>query len=230
MNEQDYIAYHGFCYLKGATDSHKTGLQIQLRLDHEKDYKVFKSFNKRRAGKAGTGLYRVYTRKEGFEAWYGPIDLKFLRWTVSSANGAVVTFEMDDYHEWRRLRDGPAIDAGYELESMDRVEMMLIELDHESKPINVGQKAKLEQMAAKRKWPKGGSQSKRAARLCQEKDFIAWATPKLDTDQADPDGWEIAHWMRKECDIDSRAQLDHDPAALIRFEEKVMKPFLRSQM
>ena len=165
MNEQDYVAYHGFAFLKGATDSHKTGLQIQLRLEHEKDYRVFKDFKKHRKGKAGSGLYRALTKAEGKHEWYGPVDLKFLRWTVSSANGAVITFEMDDYDEWRKMRNGPAIDAGYEESTLDRVELMLLELDQEGKPVNVEQRAKLEKMARKRKWPKGGPQSIRAARL-----------------------------------------------------------------
>lgn len=238
MNETDYVAYHGYAYLKGATDSHKTGLQIQLRLDREQDYKVFKEFKKHRKGKAGTGLYRAYTKVEGahptgekeFKGWYGPVDLKFLRWTVSSANGAVVTFEMDDYDEWRKMRDGPAIDAGNEEWEIRKVQLMLIELDHEGKPINVEQRAKLEQLALKRKWPKGGAQSKRAARLCQDPEFVQWVLRKTGHTGTDPTPAEIADWMRKESDIDSRAQLDHDEAALQRFEDRVMRPFLRSTM
>lgn len=235
MSDQDYVAYHGFCYLKGATDSHKTGLQIQLRLEHEQDYKKFKSFKKRRKGKAGTGLYRTMTRVEGKEGWYGPVDLRFLRWTVSSANGAVITFEMTDYDEWRGMRDGPAIDAGYEDHQINKVEVMFIELDEEGKPVNVEQKAKLEKMAAKRKWPKGGPQSKRAARLCQDEEFVRWVLVRQSKAGNpppcnNPPPSEIAEWMRGMCDIDTRAQLDHDEAALIRFEENVMKPFLRYTM
>jgi hypothetical protein len=231
MSEKHYVAYHGFAFLKGATDSHKTGLQIQLRLEHEKDYRVFKEFKKHRKGKAGSGLYRALTKAEGAEEWYGPVDLKFLRWTVSSANGAVITFEMEDYDEWRKMRDGPAIDAGYEEAQLNRVELMLLELDQEGKPINVKQRAYLEELALKRRWPKGGAQSKRAARLCQDKDFAQWVIRKVGMNTAaDVTPAMMADWMRKECDIDSRAQLDHDPAALQRFEDRVMKPFLRTQL
>jgi hypothetical protein len=227
MNEEDYVAYHGYAYLKGATDSHKTGLQIQLRLDHEKDYRVFKEFKKHRKGKSGSGLYRALTKAEGKEEWYGPVDLKFLRWTVSSANGAVVTFEMEDPVEWRKMRDAPAIDAGYEDHELTKTELMLLELDQEGKPINVEQRAKLEQLALKRKWPKGGPQSKRAARLCRDKDFLLYVGERSgrEVDPAD-----AADWMRGVADIDTRAQLDHDEAALQRFEDRVMRPFLRSTM
>jgi hypothetical protein len=230
VNEEHYVAYHGFAYLKGATDSHKTGLQIQLRLDHEQDYKVFKEFRKHRKGKAGSGLYRALTKAEGKEGWYGPVDLKFLRWTVSSANGAVITFEMEDPVEWRKMRDAPAIDAGYEEHELTKTELMLLELDQEGKPVNVEQRAKLEQMELKRKWPKGGAQSKRAARLCQDHEFIRWVLAKTASTVVDPTPAEIADWVRKEADIDSRAQLDHDDAALQRFEDRIMRPFLRTQM
>lgn len=230
MSEEHYIAYHGFAFLKGATDSHKTGLQIQLRLEHEKDYRVFKEFRKHRKGKAGSGLYRVLTKAEGAEEWYGPVDLKFLRWTVSSANGAVVTFEMEDPVEWRKMRDAPALDAGYGDHELRRVEMMVLELDQENKPINVEQRAKLEKMAAKRKWPKGGPRSKQAARLGHDEEFRKWVSMLSANELAACTPEFIGIWIRRECDIDSRAQLDHDPAALQRFEDRVYRPFLRNQM
>ena len=228
MSSEAYVAYHGFVYLKGAVDSHKTGLQIQVQLDHEEDYKVFKQFKKHRKGRAGTGLYRAMSKAvTAGDEWYGPVDLKFLRWTVSSANGAVVTFEMDDYDEWRKMRDAPALDAGYEDHQLTKAELMLIELDQEGKPVDVEQRAKLEKLALKRQWPKGGPQSKRAARLCQDKDFLLYVGERAgrEVDPAD-----AADWMRGVADIDSRAQLDHDPAALQRFEDMVMKPFLRTTM
>lgn len=228
---EHYVAYHGYAYLKGAIDSHKTGLQIQVMLDHEEDYKVFKGFKKHRKGKAGTGLYRAMTKAGTAGEWYGPVDLKFLRWTVSSANGAVVTFEMDDYDEWRRMRDAPALDAGYEDHQMIKVELMLIELDQEGKPINVEQRAKLERLALKRKWPKGGPQSKRAARLCHDKEFQEYVRQKHNMGGGElPGPAELGNWMRGLCDLDSRAQLDHDEAALQRFEDRIMKPFLRYTM
>jgi len=228
MNDEAYVAFHGFVYLKGCSDTHKNGLQVQLLLDHEEDYKVFKDFRKHRKGKAGTGLYRALTRR-GEGEWYGPVDLRFLRWTMSSMNGTVVTFEMDDPYEWRKMRDAPALDDGTQLEIMPKTEVMLIELDSEGKPLNVAQKAKVEKMALRHKWPKGGPQSIRAARLCNHTDFLGWLSQR-GIIQGDVTPAEVAEWMRKECEIDSRAQLDHDPAALERFEDRVSRPFLRSLM
>ena len=229
-NEQDYVAYHGFAFLKGCSDSHKTGLRIQIVLDHEEDYKDFKEFRKHRKGKAGTGLYNCMSKAKDSKAWYGPIQLKFIRWSISSSSGAVVTFEMDDYEEWRKMRDAPALDLGYEQHQLNMMEFMLVELDQEGKAVNVKQKAKMEQMALKRKWPKGGPQSIRAARLCNHTDFLQWLSQRGVMPTAEATPADVAAWLRNECEIDSRKQLDHDPAALERFEARVMRPFLRSIM
>jgi hypothetical protein len=226
MGEEAYVAYHGFIFLKGCSDTHKGGLQVQFLLEHEKDYTVFQSFNKRRKGKAGTGLYNGFTKPVEGEEWRGPVELKFLRWAISSANGAVITFEMEDRVVWQALRDKPAMAAGYRIEELDKFELMLVELDAESKPINVAQRAKLEEMAREKSWGKGGPQSKRAARLCRDKDFLMYLinlTGKNPVKEAD-----AANWMREKCDLDTRAQLDHDPAALQRFNDRVMAPYLRS--
>ena len=219
-NETDYIAFHGNIFLKGCIDSHKTGTRVQLMLEVEEDYKDFKSFNKLRKGKAGTGLYRAFSMMDGFDKWYGPVDLRFVRWNLSSANGAVVTFEIDDKDEWDKMRGAKAIDAGYRVDELNPIQFMLIELDSEGQPVNVAQRAKLEAYAAKKKWPKGGSQSKRAARLCSDPEFLQWLAQT--TSRSYSSVADIADWMRKECNLDTRAQLDHDPQALNRFELSVI--------
>jgi hypothetical protein len=230
MGEQDYVAYHGFVYLKNAISSHQYGLRIQMKLCHEDDFKDFKDFKKHRKNRAGSGLYRALTRYEGEEKWDGSMDLMFITWSLSPSRGATITFELDDYEAWVVMRSAPALDAG---DAADKVELVLIELDDEGKPINVEQRAKLEKMALKRQWPKGGAQSKRAARLCRDSDFRLWVAQKVG--KAKPAGSvteysaaDAADWMRKECDLDSRAQLDHDSAALQRFQERVIAPYLRS--
>ena len=228
---EPYVAYHGNVFMKGCLDSHRTGMQIQFVLEHEEDYEVFKSFKKHRKGKGGTGLYNALSKGKGYDKWYGPIELRFLRWTISSANGAVITFQILDEKEWLRMRrKSRAIDEGYTLDQLDTTELMLIELDQEGKPIDVKQRAKLEKMALKRKWPKGGPRSKQAARLGHDDLFVDWVAELTGEpyDKVTPEF--IGVWMRKECDLDTRAQLDHDEAALQRFEDRIMSPFLRSQM
>ena len=233
MNETDYVAYHGWVWLKNAINSHQFGLRVQLKLCHEDDLKVFQGIKKHRKKRAGSGSYRIFTRidpKE--ESWYGPVDMLFITWAHSISNGVTVTFEIADQAEWETLRGRPALAAGYEEGQLDKVEIMMVELNDEGKPINVEQRAKMEKMAREKSWGKGGPQSIRAARLGRDKDFIDWVVlhKHWKTDMVSVSPQTIAEWMRGECDIDTRRQLDHDPAALQRFEDRVMSPFLRSTM
>lgn len=227
---EHYVAYHGWAWLKNAVDSHRFGLRVALKLCDEEGLREFKNLKKRRKNRAGSGEYRFLTRKEGGEEWYGPVDMIYVTWSHSISNGVVVTFELNDPAEWRKMRDARALDAGYEEHQLDKTEFIMLELDDNGAPINIRDRAKMEKMAARRSWPKGGARSIQAARLCQDKDFLAWLqqTDRMDTTNTTPAG--VAMWMREDCDIDSRAQLDHDPAALARFEERIYRPFLRSQM
>jgi len=228
MNEEAYVAYHGWVYLKNAINSHQYGLRVLLKLCHEDDLKVFEGLQKHRKNRAGSGAFRVMTRLSGREDWYGPVDMLFITWSHSVTGGAVITFELDDQQEWEAIRARPALMGGTDEAALDKIEMMMIELDDEGKVVDVKQRAKLEAMARKRKWPKGGPQSKRAARLCQDPEFKLWLGHRMDWQEVDTA--KAADWMRRECDLDTRAQLDHDPAALQRFEDRVAKPFLRTQL
>lgn len=227
-----YVAYHGWVWLSNAINSHQFGLRVQVRLCHDNDLAIFEKIKKHRKKSAGSGMYRVMTKREDVEKWYGPVDMLYITWSHSISNGVTITFEMSSLSEWNRIRDSKAIKSGYEIDQLPKIEIMMIELDNEGKPINVKQRAKLEKMAAKRSWGKGGPRSKHAARLCQDAEFIAWYMELVNKGGAVPDTTPaaVAEWMRQKADIDSRAQLDHDPAALQRWEDRVYKPFLRSQM
>jgi hypothetical protein len=220
-----YVSYHGWVLLKNAINSHQFGLRVQFALTHEDDFKVFKDFTKHRKNRAGSGAYRIYLRPDD-DVWGEPMDMLFITWSLSPTNGAAVTFEMSSMKDWEKLRGLPALSAKDEPE---KLEIMALELDDNGVPINIGQRAKLEKMAAIKKWGKGGPQSKRAARLCGHTDFVGWAV-SCGSVPYNPTPEDIAEWMRTKCEIDTRAQLDHDPAALQRFEDRIMSPFLRSTM
>lgn len=227
--QEDYVAYFGKVYIKDALDSHKTGMRVKLMLEREEDYERFKSFKKRRKGKAGSGQYRVYMKSEHDEKFVAHhMDMLFIGWSMSSANGAVVTFQIEDAHHWGWFRKSRAIDGGYTPETLTGIVMMFVELDDNGIPVDVAAREKLEQMHAKKKWPKGGPQSIRAARLCNQTDFHSFLvqTKRMESGK-DYSPAEVADWMRKEIGIDSRAQLDHDEVALHRFEDRIHSPFIR---
>lgn len=225
---EPYVAYHGWCKLKNAIDSHATGFKIQLRLNEENDYKLFKDVTKRRKGKAGH-LYQMQWRVDGDgNKSFTSMDVWFLGWTVSHSNGAVVAFQIEDHSKWHFFREMLAIDAHDE--NPASLEILLFELDQEGKPINQKQRARLEMLHRKRKFPKGGVQSKRAARLGQNPDFLMYLATEMGKHA--PTGGplsanDVAVYIYECASIDSRAQLDHDEEALARFETNVMSPFNR---
>jgi hypothetical protein len=77
--------------------------------------------------------------------------------------------------------------------------------------------------------PKGGEWAKLAGMWCNDPDFWLWANSTthngifwnvlIETDAAD--------FVRELCDIRTRADLDHDPAALARFNELIRYPFMK---
>lgn len=68
---------------------------------------------------------------------------------------------------------------------------------------------------------KGGPLARLAGRLCQKPEFQRFA--KVDSIEA------AAAWVRKTCQVDSRAQLDHDDEAAQRFHNLVRRPYVDSQ-
>jgi len=71
--------------------------------------------------------------------------------------------------------------------------------------------------------PKGGVLSKRAAMLCQAKDFQEYVSGQLGEAM---DEKRTTAWLRYHCDIESRAELDHSSKARERFEQ-IERDFMR---
>ena len=209
-----YVEYHGFAYLKNAVDSHSTGLKIQLRLKEEDDLDVFKKITKRRKGKAGV-IYRIHYREVGTED-FRVGDVWFLGVSWSHTNGCTVAFEISEKETWEWFRDRPATDG--KSDSPLEIEFLLFRVNDDGELMNIRQRDMVER-AETLKGKKGGPQSIRAARLCNHTDFINWL---IKTERMAPGDYtpaQIADWMRKELDIVSRVELDHDEQARSRFEE-----------
>ena len=72
--------------------------------------------------------------------------------------------------------------------------------------------------------PKGGALCKLAALWCKDEDFQQWlSTLHKGEVFAEEDA---AIWVRLECEVESRAQLDHDAAAANLFQERVRLPYM----
>jgi len=74
--------------------------------------------------------------------------------------------------------------------------------------------------------PKGGELARRAGILCQDERFQVWVYQRENPDETvfpgNPIGYTLtttAAWLRGECGINSRAELDHNSEAAKRFLE-----------
>lgn len=74
--------------------------------------------------------------------------------------------------------------------------------------------------------PKGGEWAKLAGMWCNDRDFWTWAN-SVQTDMRIVKDRDAADFMRIECDIESRAELDNDPEALARFNKEIRHPFMK---
>ena len=194
------VAYHGVVTIVGATHSLTDGgLKLKLKLPVEDDYRVFAGFTKRRKNKAGT-RHRMYLRKAieqgGVEKRFESYDAMFLGWSVSNSSGAVVAFEVErECFEW--LEDN-GTDGSFEL--------VLSEIDDNESEVDQDQRRKIEDIQ------KGGPMSKHAARLCLDPEFMAYVRSKTGNDTT------AADYVRSECRVESRAQIDHSTAAAERYK------------
>lgn len=73
--------------------------------------------------------------------------------------------------------------------------------------------------------PKGGEWAKLAGMWCADPDFQMWAGTTYIGRHAGLD--EATKIVREKCGIESRAELDHDPEALARFNEHIRYPFMK---
>jgi hypothetical protein len=89
------------------------------------------------------------------------------------------------------------------------------EVAHSNEPDKIAIAEESDAIALTNK-PKGGPISKNAARLCQDPWFQQWAVKG--THRA-PCGVTAKERLYEYCDIESRAELDHDPEAAQRYEE-----------
>lgn len=210
---EDQVAAFAQVALHNAESSNVAGYKLTLRLLDETEYEQFSGITKRKKGKAG-GRYRGYflhlDKNLCIQA-----DLIFLGWTMSNTAGGKLRFEMESVNTFDHFRSLP---AGEEWS------LTLVEIDDEEKPVDQKQREAVETV-------KGGPRSQRAGALCSDPDFQRFVAKQTGIDKlrgpgsvkARPD--ECAEFIREKCRINSRAMLDHDPAAWERFTRWVSKPF-----
>jgi hypothetical protein len=215
---EKYVEYHGWFLLKNAINSHATGHKVQFRLRDEDDLNVFKGITKRRKGHAGQ-IYRMNYRRAAGDK-YQVTDAFFLGATWSHNSGAVVAFEVADVEMWESFRRMPALAQGKDVEA-EEFEVILFRVGEDGQLIDLQKRGKIEAIEQL----KGGAQSVRAARLCMDGEFLDYLTAESLVESTSTE--TAVKYIKETAEIKSRKELDHDPAALIRFNALVMSPFNR---
>lgn len=74
--------------------------------------------------------------------------------------------------------------------------------------------------------PKGGEWAKLAGMWCANPEFWEWMA-SIPGVRVPRDSGEAAELLKDACDIGSRVELDHDQAALARFNKVIRFPFMK---
>jgi hypothetical protein len=215
---EPFVEYHGFALLKNAVDSHASGFKCHFKLQNEDHLNKFKAITKRRKGHAGQ-IYRMQYRPVG-DKQFEDVDVFFIGANWSHTNGCTVTFAFQGQEDWQQFRDWPAISDHKDFpEGAKEVEIVLFRVSEKGEVVNIHQRDAVERINKM----KGGPQSIRCARLCTDPEFVQWFS-----NIASKSGKKKPNdWIKETIGIKSRKELDHDPAALSRFEKLVMSPFNR---
>lgn len=144
-------------------------------------------------------------------------EVQLAGWSESHNGGAKVTFFLSSPEEldaFRNLTVAKGKQAGH------RLMLVAVEIGDDERPVNQADK-------------RGGSLTKLAAMFCGQEQFWQWVR------LTDPTGWAraealamtqnpielCAEWVRLKCGVESRSDLDKNPAAAKLFHEHVRKPY-----
>lgn len=140
-------------------------------------------------------------------------EIMLLGWRESHSGGATVTFQLsdpDDLEPFRRMTVAKGKTAG------QRLACVLVEIGDDEQP------APIIETEIKEDKPKGGELAKLAGIWCNDPRFWDWVS---DNFQEVNNTHEAAEWIRKRCDVTSRAELDSDKFARVIFHTVIREPF-----
>jgi hypothetical protein len=143
-------------------------------------------------------------------------EMQLMNWGESSANGAWVKFWItpEDLEAFRHLKCKSGKIAGH------RVAAVLVEIGDDERPVQRDTTAMGNNMA------KGGALAVLAGRLCADERFWDFLLSEYGvTLHAGQAPNESAQWVREQCGVDSRAELDHNEAAAEAFHRIIRGPW-----
>lgn len=218
-------AFAGTVELSKWSYTSSQGKRITLKLEGRDQLSHFEKATKRRGGRAGQRYRCYWADVDGMLIDDMPEECYFVGASWHHSTGAHITIELEEIEAFTGLatRDQAIDGEGH------KFLLTLVELTDDDKPVD---QERAEQLEALTRHVQGGPQSKRAAILMRAPDFRRYVAIRLWGSGATGDKSlatekEADAWMKKTIGISSKIELDHDPAALERFNLKVMGSFLQ---
>lgn len=194
-----------------------SGAKVKWTLADMEELRKFDGLKRKSRRKGPRPRYYLVVHMPDGETVWRADEVLYCGGRYSTEEGAFVTFELDSPETlltYRELRVADEISEGeprlltvFEVaEDGTLVDQAIAALDEAPKLV-------------------GGPVSKHAGMMCREPEFIAFvahvtANPTCTESQA-------TDWLRAKCQIQSRAELDHDDAAKHRFKVFVEGPYIR---
>lgn len=156
-------------------------------------------------------------------------EMQLAGWVENHNSGAKITFWLPDSNDlevFKGLTARKGNTAGH------RFAVVLVEIGDDELPVdpdvlNFEQKLYTSSEHVQ-KTPeikhKGGELAKWAGMLCRDREFELWLSNEYPREYVDC-LQDCATWIREKCNVDSRAELDHNQEAGRIFREQVMAPF-----
>lgn len=214
------ILFEGQIKLAKWADSSSGGPKVTFNLLDKDALTPFEKTTKRRGRKSGQRLLVILADSTGAPMPDAPDECVLLGASWTHTQGATVTFAFDSVEYWRRFTTADQSD------SPTQFHLTLVEMQDDETPVDQVSQATLEK-ATKRK---GGPKSKHVAQFIQGQDFRTFVGKRLEMPE---DRWNMVtadmadKWVKQVVGIESKADLDHEPAAWERYEKLIRRPFLQ---
>ena len=157
---------------------------------------------------ANAGCVRLLRESEevmAIEATYHG-EVRVVRSSYTSKTGPTITLALHDIDELNRVQgmDGK------------RYMLALVEIGDDEQPVP---------SAAILEKPKGGALAKLAGMWCSDPEFWRWASTRMDLPVSNANG--AAAFIRLNCGVDSRAELDSNDEAADLFQKHIRGPYMK---
>ena len=235
------VAWGGEVVLLEARWTDKDGhtVKFQIASPNESKPNPFKQFTKRRGNRAGTRFKSGMAEINGKFEYGGEVMLA--GWGDTSTQGYTVQFWVEPpsngtglFHPFEGFTRGKSsfMMALYELddttdEVIDQEQRARIEKATNTEPLRDDDKTRVVPSTSLHETPQRKQKllSNYAAMLCLNPDFWDWINITNSTVSPVMDQESAKQWMCNQLEIDSRKEIDADPAVAHKYHELIRKPF-----